>query len=64
MRSGEEIRRELVKFAARWQGYAGSERAEAQTFLNELFAPFGSTAPKQTGLALTEDSALEPGIPS
>jgi hypothetical protein len=41
MRSGEEIRRELVKFAARWHGYAGSERAEAQTFLNELFACYG-----------------------
>jgi hypothetical protein len=41
MRSGEEIRRELVKFAARWQSYAGSERAEAQTFLNELFACYG-----------------------
>ncbi|MGH9920565.1 MAG: DNA methyltransferase, partial [Nitrososphaerales archaeon] len=29
------------EFAARWGGYQGSERAEAQTFLNELLACYG-----------------------
>lgn len=37
----EEIRRRLAEFAARWGGYQGSERAEAQTFLNELLACYG-----------------------
>lgn len=36
--SGEEIRRRLQVFAARWSVYDRSERAEAQTFLNDLFA--------------------------
>jgi hypothetical protein len=38
----EEIRRNLAEFAARWGGYHGTERAEAQTFLNELLACFGT----------------------
>ncbi|BCT78277.1 DNA modification methyltransferase [Sinomonas cyclohexanicum] len=42
MRSGEEIRAALVKFAAKWGDYDGSEKAEAQTFLNELFAAYGT----------------------
>jgi hypothetical protein len=33
--NGEEIRRRLVDFARKWSLYDGSERAEAQTFLNE-----------------------------
>ena len=37
----EEIRRNLVEFARKWSLYDGSERAEAQTFLNELFAAYG-----------------------
>ncbi len=37
----EEIRRRLAEFAARWGGYHGTERAEAQTFLNELLACYG-----------------------
>ncbi len=40
--SGEEIQRRLVGFARKWSLYRGSERAEAQTFLNELFACYGS----------------------
>jgi hypothetical protein len=40
--SGEEIRRRLTDFAAKWSVYAGSERAEAQTYLNELFACYGT----------------------
>jgi hypothetical protein len=40
--TGEEIQRRLVDFARKWSLYDGSERAEAQTFLNELFACYGS----------------------
>ena len=40
--SGEEIRRSLEAFASKWREYAGSERGEAQTFLNELLACFGT----------------------
>lgn len=39
--SVEEIRERLVDFAARWSLYGGSERAEAQTFLNQLFEAYG-----------------------
>jgi hypothetical protein len=38
----EELRRRLAEFAARWGAYQGSERAEAQTFLNELLACYGT----------------------
>jgi N-6 DNA Methylase len=37
----DDIRRRLAEFAARWGGYNGTERAEAQTFLNELLACYG-----------------------
>ncbi|MBA3434607.1 MAG: class I SAM-dependent DNA methyltransferase [Actinobacteria bacterium] len=40
--SGDEIRRRLREFAAAWGGYAGTERAEAQTFLNDLLACYGA----------------------
>lgn len=36
-RSGEQIQAALTAFVGRWKGYEGTERAEAQTFLNELF---------------------------
>lgn len=42
MRSGEEIQKALEDFVGRWSGFQGSERAEAQTFLNQLFECFGS----------------------
>ncbi len=42
MRSGPEIQDALQKFVGKWGNYAGSEKAEAQTFLNELFAAYGS----------------------
>ena len=38
---GEETRRRLTEFAARWGGYRGSEKAEAQTFLNGLLECYG-----------------------
>jgi hypothetical protein len=40
--SGEEIQASLRAFVERWGQYAGSERGEAQTFLNELFACYGT----------------------
>ncbi len=40
--TGEEIQRRLVDFARRWSLYDGTERAEAQTFLNELFRCYGT----------------------
>jgi hypothetical protein len=40
--TGEEIRARLQAFAARWSVYEGSERGEAQTFLNELFECYGT----------------------
>jgi len=42
VRSGEEIQAALGPFLQRWSGYAGTERAEAQTFLNQLFEVYGS----------------------
>jgi hypothetical protein len=40
--TGEEVQRRLVDFARKWSLFDGSERSEAQTFLNELFACFGT----------------------
>lgn len=40
--TGEEIRHRLTGFVETWTAYEGSERAEAQTFLNELFGCFGT----------------------
>ncbi len=42
MKSGPEIQASLRTLAAKWADYSGTERAEAQTFLNELFACYGS----------------------
>ena len=39
---GDEIRANLSRFAAYWSQYERSERSEAQTFLNELFACYGT----------------------
>lgn len=43
MPSGEEIQQALTAFVARWRDYDGTEKAEAQTFLNQLFECFGSS---------------------
>lgn len=59
-RSGEEIRASLVKFVTRWISYGGSEKAEAQTFLNELFECYGSN--RQTAGALFEDFKSSAGF--
>lgn len=42
MPSGEEIQGALRAFVGKWQDYAGTEKSEAQTFLNELFACYGN----------------------
>ena len=42
MPSGEEIQHALRSFVDRWATYAGSEKSEAQTFLNQLFGCYGS----------------------
>jgi len=39
--SGPEIQDNLHSLAAKWSPYAGTEKAEAQTFLNDLFAAYG-----------------------
>ncbi len=60
MRSGLEIQEALQKFVKKWAGYAGSEKAEAQTFLNELFAAYG-TDRSEVG-ALFEDFKSSAGF--
>lgn len=40
-RSGAEIQQRLRAFVQRWQDYAGGEREEAQTFLNQLIDCYG-----------------------
>jgi hypothetical protein len=60
VRSGLEIQAALAAFVAKWSGYAGTEKAEAQTFLNELFACYGSDR-SEVG-ALFEDFATSAGF--
>src|SRR6266496_4849960 len=60
MRSGEEIQNALHKFVAGWREYSGSERSEAQTFLNELIACYG--ADRRTVGARFEDAHTANGI--
>jgi hypothetical protein len=42
VRSGEEIQKALGQFSKKWASYSGTEKAEAQTFLNQLFEAYGS----------------------
>lgn len=60
--TGEEIKRRLVDFARKWSLYDGTERAEAQTFLNELFTCYGNDR-QQAGacfdIRYTPSSAFE-----
>jgi len=39
--SGEQIQTALRGFVDKWRDYSGSEKSEAQTFLNDLFACYG-----------------------
>lgn len=59
-RSGQEIQAALGTFVTRWADYGGGERAEAQTFLNELFACYG-TDRKESG-ARFEDFEASAGF--
>jgi hypothetical protein len=59
MRSGEEIRNALRKFVTRWRDYSGSERAEAQTYLNELLDCYGTD---RKDVAEFEDAHTADGI--
>src|SRR6266516_1752786 len=40
--TGDEILTRLGELVRRWRDYTGSERSEAQTFLNELLACYGT----------------------
>lgn len=60
MKSGPEIQASLRTLAAKWSGYAGTERAEAQTFLNDLFACYGSD--RMVVGARFEDFAMSAGF--
>jgi hypothetical protein len=60
MRSGEEIQTALRKFVTQWQDYSGSERAEAQTFLNQLVGCYG--ADRRAVGARFEDARTANGI--
>ncbi|MFF4879117.1 type IIL restriction-modification enzyme MmeI [Micromonospora sp. NPDC000668] len=60
MRSHEQIRAALVGFVARWQAYAGTERSEAETYLDELFECYGVSR-KDRG-AVFEDAHSSTGI--
>ncbi|HLU97010.1 MAG TPA: type IIL restriction-modification enzyme MmeI [Thermobifida alba] len=57
--SGEQIQARLVNFVKRWKGCTGSERSEAQTFLNELFEAYGGD--RGTAGAVFEDSKTSKG---
>ncbi len=39
---GEEVRSNLARFVERWRDYAGSERGEAQPFLDQLLECYGT----------------------
>lgn len=58
--SGPEIQSRLAKFVKRWQDYSGSERSEAQTFLNELFEAYGGD--RKSAGAVFEDNKSSEGI--
>ena len=56
--TGDEIRHRLSTFAAKWSVYAGGERSEAQTYLNELFACYGQ---ERSAVARFEEPQAGPG---
>lgn len=60
MRSGEEIQSALRDFVTRWKDFQGTERSEAQTFLNDLFACYGSD--RKTVGAVLEDNKSSQGF--
>jgi hypothetical protein len=58
--SGLEIQNALRGLAKRWKDYSGTERSEAQTFLNELFACYGTD--RHAAGAHFEDAHASVGI--
>lgn len=60
MRSGPEIQEALRRVVTKWAGYTGSEKAKAQTFLNELFACYGTD--RSAAGALFEDFKSSAGF--
>lgn len=60
VRSGQEIQAALSRFVQKWQPYDGSEIAEAQTFLNDLFDCYGSD--RQAVGAVFEDFRSSAGF--
>lgn len=60
MRSSPEIQEALRRVVTKWAGYTGSEKAEAQTFLNELFACYGTD--RSAAGALFEDFKSSAGF--
>ncbi len=60
MLSGPEIQEALRAFVVKWRAYSGSERAEAQTFLNQLYECYGSN--RQEVGALFEDFKTSSGF--
>jgi len=59
MRSGEEFQAALRGLVTRGQSYEGTERAEAQTFLNELFDCYGT---ERRDVAEFETCGHEPAL--
>jgi hypothetical protein len=45
--SEDELTISLSAFVEKWRNYAGSERAEAQTFVNQLLACYTPSSTKQ-----------------
>jgi hypothetical protein len=58
--SGAEIQQNLRAFVRRWSTFAGTERSEAQTFVNELFAAYGQD--RRDAGALLEERQTTGGI--
>jgi hypothetical protein len=55
--SGPEIQANLRAFVGRWNDYAGTEKSEAQTFLNELFTCYG-TDRREVGARFEDFAAM------
>jgi hypothetical protein len=60
VRSGLEIQAALQKFVTKWHAYTGTEKAEAQSFLNDLFAAYGTD--RHAAGALFEDFKSSAGF--
>ena len=62
MHSRQEIRSALVDFVAAWRGYQGTERAGAQTFLNQLITAYtGVSDPLTLGVEHERHAARDAG---